>query len=377
MRNLLVLLCLFLLTSLSAQRKQLPIVLASSDLLDIREGGEFRPGAWSLVPDLKPDVYTSNQIGSTVTFYTDLDSISYLIHPDSVYDFVVLLNGVDSAYTQIRYQPSYLDVLRGAEAFDYDDQTAIPEFVYQDSSATELRKLRTAFNLDSIAGGGNEISRVLNVLHWIHELIPHDGQHDNPVVKNAFSMINECRRDDRGLNCRGLSTVLNECYLALGFKSRFVTCMPKDSVFDDCHVINTVYSNDLDKWIWLDPSHDAYVMNERGELLGFAEVRQRLIDGAPLILNPSANWNRQSSTLKEYYLEIYMAKNLYRFSTPLRSEYNLETNAPGKTRAYVELLPLDAFQQSPKVERTVAKSSGVTFVTYKTNNPDHFWAAPK
>jgi hypothetical protein len=74
-------------------------------------------------------------------------------------------------------------------------------------------------------------------------------QSRNPAVKNAMSMIAVCKRDNRGLNCRGLATVLNECYLAMGFKSRFVTCLPKDSlnIDPDCHVINAVYSNTLKK----------------------------------------------------------------------------------------------------------------------------------
>jgi hypothetical protein len=132
--------------------------------------------------------------------------------------------------------------------------------------------------------------------------------HDNPIVKNAMNMITECRRDKKGLNCRGLATVLNECYLSMGFKSRFVTCMPRDSVFTDCHVINMVWSNDLKKWLWMDPTNDAYVMNEQGQLLGIAEVRERLINGKPLILNPDANWNHKSSAVKEEYLCNYMAK---------------------------------------------------------------------
>ncbi len=79
-------------------------------------------------------------------------------------------------------------------------------------------------------------------------------------------MIAVCRKDNRGLNCRGLATVLNECYLAMGFSSRLVFRLPKDSlgVDPDCHVINMVFVPSLKKWIWTDPTNDAYVMNERG-----------------------------------------------------------------------------------------------------------------
>lgn len=297
-------------------------------------------------------------------------------HPDSIYNFIILLNGKDSAYTQLKYIPTFLDILKEAEEYDFEDSTQFPEFTYQDSSTSELKILRKELNLDSIAGNGGEILKILNLMHWIHDLIPHDGSHENPVVKNALSMINECKKEGRGLNCRGLATVLNECYLSLGIKSRFVTCMPKDSVFNDCHVINMVFSKDLDKWIWIDPTQNAYVMDESGTLLGLSEVREKLILGEMLILNPDANWNNQVLTNKQNYLMIYMAKNLYRFSCPLRSEYDYESNQSGKIRQYIELIPLDGYNQSPKYSRNYLKEAGVTFENYKTNNPNKFWVKP-
>jgi hypothetical protein len=218
---------------------------------------------------------------------------------------------------------------------------------------------------------------MINLMHWIHNLVPHDGTHGNPDVKNAMNMIAECKRDKKGLNCRGLATVLNECYLSLGFKSRFVTCLPKDSVFNDCHVINMVWSEDLRKWLWMDPTNDAYVMNEKGELLSIPEVRDRLITGKPLILNPDANWNHKSTAVKEEYLYNYMAKNLYRFECAVRSEYDTETALKGKKLEYVELLPLEGYNQLPQKTEQTGKESGIHFTNYKTNNPRLFWTTPE
>jgi hypothetical protein len=223
---------------------------------------------------------------------------------------------------------------------------------------------------------GSEVSKILNLLHWIHNLIPHDGSHENPIIKNAMSMVSVCKKDNRGLNCRGLATVLNECYLSLGIKSRFITCMPKDSMFNDCHVINMVYSKDLKKWLWIDPTNDAYVMNEKGELLSIQEVRERLITNKPLLLNPDANWNHKATTIKEEYLYHYMAKNLYRMECPVNSEYNAETQTDVKKISYIELLPLDAYSQTPNKSEQTSLKTGTIFTRYKTNNPSLFWTTP-
>lgn len=288
----------------------------------------------------------------------------------------------EARFTQLlqplRAVGDYAYILRRGATYDRKDQRPLPAFTYQAANDSNLTALRKGFRLDSIAGKGTDVSKVLNVLHWVHELIPHDGNHPNPTVKNAMDMISVCRKDDRGLNCRGLATVLNECYLSLGFASRLVTCLPKDSlnVDPDCHVINVVWIPSLQKWIWTDPTQDAYVMNEKGELLGIEEVRERLVAGRPLILNPTANWNHQVSATREQYLEQYMTKNLYILQCPVNSVYNLENAEAGKTIRYVQLLPLDYFKQKPDVKSHTDAKSGTTYQYYNTNNPIAFWQKP-
>lgn len=234
---------------------------------------------------------------------------------------------------QMRGIVDFLFILKKAGNYNVNDNRPFPAFTYQASSDPNLTALRKAFNLDSIAGKGSDVLKILNLLHWIHNLIPHDGNHENPVVKNAMNMIRECKQEKRGLNCRGLATVLNECYLSLGIKSRIVTCLPKDSLkMDyDCHTINVVYSDTLKKWLWIDPTNNAYVMNEKGEVLSIEEVRERIINDEPVILNPDANWNNQLAQNRENYLFTYMAKNLYMLECPVRSEYDMETAKENKT----------------------------------------------
>lgn len=369
-------LLLFLIASanLLAQKK-MPIIKANSTTVDIKDGDNFRKGAWRISPDVKPDIYTT--FNKKVTFYTDIDSITLKINPKvEKYDFMVLLNGKDSAWTQIAYQIPYLEKLKKATKYNYSDKRFIPKFEYQSKENANLVKIRKDLKLDSIAGEGNEVSQILNLLHWVHNIVRHDGGSDNPTLKNAIDLIKVCQAEKRGINCRMMATILNECYLSMGFKSRYITCMPKETDFDDCHVINMVYSNDLKRWIWVDPTFDAYVMDEKGELLGLKEVRERLTNGKTLILNPEANWNRENSQTKKEYLETYMAKNLYRLQTPLVSQYDTETWKSGQEITYVELLPLDGIEQTPQKQGQHNTETNVKFTYYKTNNPDLFWTDP-
>lgn len=376
-QTLIILLQLTLIGQTLFAQEKLPVIKANFDTVNIRDGKTLIVKAWTINPKIRPDIYTTSN--KKVTFYTDLDSISFSIKPNKVYSFIILLNN-DSALTQIKYEykaplPTYLDILKKSKKYNYSDLRNIPPFEYQSADNPNLVALKKAFKLDSIAGTGNEISKILNLLHWIHNLIPHDGEHENPEIKNAMSMINQCKKESRGLSCRGLAMVLNECYLSLGIKSRYITCMPKDSVFSDCHVINMVFSTEFKKWLWIDPTFNAYVMNGKGELLSIQEVREKLISGQQLIINPDANWNNKRTIVKEDYLYNYMAKNLYRLECPLTSEYNYETFENHKTVTFIELLPLDAYNQTPQRSEKTFKV-GTTFINYKTTNPNVFWTIP-
>lgn len=233
----------------------------------------------------------------------------------------------------------YRQILRSAPAYGAAGSDSTLRFTYATPDDPNLVRVRQYFRLDSVAGAGDELSKIRRLMTWVHNVVRHDGSSRNPEMRNAISMVELCRREGRGINCRMMAQILNECYLAMGFRSRFVTCLPRTMV-SDCHVINAVYSVTLGKWVWMDPTFNAWVTDENGMLLSIAEVRERIIDGRPYFLNEDANWNNQARQTKADYLDRYMAKNLYYLQCPLRSEFNTETWYEGKpTVSYRCLAP--------------------------------------
>ncbi len=238
----------------------------------------------------------------------------------------------------------YLNILRQAPAYAAEPLREAPSFTYAPPSDPDLRRVREYFRLDSIAGCGDEISQMKRIMYWLHDEIPHDGSGGFPsrTPRNAIDLHKACKAQGRGLNCRGLALVLSEMYLAMGWPARALTCQPRRYRTDpDCHVITMVWSRELSKWVWMDPSFAAFVTDEHGLLLHPGEVRQRLIDGRPLVLNEDANWNHQSRQTKEGYLENYMAKNLYYLSAYLHNRFGVE--APDTNpNDYYTLAPEDS-----------------------------------
>lgn len=101
--KLLYLLFLSLLSQPIFAQSKLPVIKATSKEVTIKDGGFLDKDAWSLSPAARPDVYTADRTRETkwVVFYTDIDSIKVKVKPGTKFDFVVLLNGKDSCFTQI------------------------------------------------------------------------------------------------------------------------------------------------------------------------------------------------------------------------------------------------------------------------------------
>jgi hypothetical protein len=138
----------------------------------------------------------------------------------------------------------YVNILRSGVSYSERWHSELPPFTYQSSNHSQLAALRANYKLDSIAGFGNEESRILNLLHWVHNTIRHEGQKESGINEvNAAAILSAVQQKGVGVSCGELATVLNECYLAMGWVSRKIYCIPLDSTKtdQDSHVINAVF----------------------------------------------------------------------------------------------------------------------------------------
>lgn len=87
----------------AADDAQLPVVRASSTKVDILDGNRLLRGIWTVAPEVELDIYYARRSEGerTVTFHTDIDSISFQVLPGRDYDFVVLLDGVQRCRSRI------------------------------------------------------------------------------------------------------------------------------------------------------------------------------------------------------------------------------------------------------------------------------------
>lgn len=81
----------------------LPVIKANTKKVSISDGKVFQKEIWNLSPEIKPDVYQALEpiVDKRITFYTDIDSLSFDVAPGKTYDFMVVLNQKDTCFTRI------------------------------------------------------------------------------------------------------------------------------------------------------------------------------------------------------------------------------------------------------------------------------------
>jgi hypothetical protein len=286
----------------------------------------------------------------------------------------VLSAGLTRGWAQSYKNYVHVKELSATGPYNNTQSQTYPDFQYQSPSNAQLTTLRETFNLDSVAGKGSQTDRAVRLLNWFHNQVPHQDTLNIDSL-NAMNVISFYRSHKVGQGCYVLSIGMNEVFLSMGFKSRSVICFSGAyPVAHGGHVMNALYIDSLNKWIYIDPQENAYMKDEKGVFLSLEEVKQRIIDGRPIILNSTANYHN-IPTKKEDYVYTFLAEHLYRMICPVVSEYNSQTITPGKTFTYVELLP--AGSKDPTVDR-FETSSGKRYnvVTYHTNNSSLFWKKP-
>ena len=101
------------------------------------------------------------------------------------------------------YDPgfNYLAVLKSSPGYNNNETTeGYPEFTYQESTDTNLLQLKTLYKLDSVAGTGDELSRIFNLFNWVHNNILHDGGNATTGPENSLAILNYIKETGNGVN---------------------------------------------------------------------------------------------------------------------------------------------------------------------------------
>lgn len=175
-----------------------------------------------------------------------------------------------------------------------------------------LEKYDYSKYLEGVEPGTDEVA--FRMLDFVCDHF-HHGPNAMAFNGKLTQQIKQYEKKDHVTNCRGLSKLLSSLLLLNGIKARFVTCMPYEQPFNDCHVVVDCMLPS-GKRIMLDPTQRLYLMDKEGEYLSIEGLRKALLADEEIANNPNAGYNGGifgPKDLADY--RDYMAKNLIRISS--------------------------------------------------------------
>jgi len=194
---------------------------------------------------------------------------------------------------------------------------------------------------------------------------------------NAFTLIRSAQMEHMQINCFMKTVILNEVYLATGFASRQTHLLPFEHEEDESHFITSVHSRTLGKWVLMGPDMGTYLTDEKGNLLGVAEIRRRMIRREPLrtvsvdtgrsIL--TRTWEDLQSIAWGVNYLWFLSEFIFKVDCPQDSMFNQRSR---HNRVYFELIP-DGYRPELLLNPEITKKGNkIIFI----NDESLFWQKP-
>ena len=225
----------------------------------------------------------------------------------------------------------YLGILNNYPEFAGEDDAHL---IY-DLASPEWKELRSAYNLENIAGNGTAFERAERLLHYFAPKLKHESFYDNHVECNASQLLAySFENNEHGINCLNKSKILAECCLALGIFARRVFIHPFSPFDFDSHVVCEIFDEQRGKWIMLDPTTDGYFVNEDNVPLSMYEIRTNYLNSEFLtfVSAEDKDADLRKTAEKNENTNLYFLKNCFRIS--------FETyNGFGERKGSVDLVP--------------------------------------
>jgi hypothetical protein len=227
----------------------------------------------------------------------------------------------------------YTGLLRLFDEFDSSPDKQAPRFRYE-FSHPELHRLREAYKLDQIAGTGDEFSKATRLMNWIREHIGYKPDIASALPEVARSLPMNAKGlleysfdkgESKGISCYMHAVVMTEACLAIGVKCRIVSLNPLNPFDYDNHLLKIVWSTSRSKWVMVDPSYNAYVSDEKGQLLNPWEIRDLLCRQKNLVCNDELVFYGKKQDSQGYLR--YLAKNLVYLHSPTVNSFDSTTTA--------------------------------------------------
>ena len=257
-------------------------------------------------------------------------------------------------------------------SFSKDVPNTLYEFYYSDTLGNEyLRELKNKYNLQSLVNGEKtDIGKIKNVLDWTGQQWKHNGS-NNPTKQDALTILKEAH-EGKQFRCVEYGIVATAALNSIGIPARTLGLKTRDveKVMRGAgHVVTEAYSEELDKWIFIDPQFNIIpVLN--GYPLNGVEFQKE-------IFNKNSNLkliNKQGELTKEDSEEYikWVGKYLFYFDV-LFDQKTLNSDRFKALNGMTKITLVPVGYQEPRIFQ---RRSKIDF-SYYTHSLNDFYRKPK
>lgn len=279
--------------------------------------------------------------------------------------------------SSINYRIIYDRILKSSHN-GYASQDAVINFDYSVDCRymSEIKKLTGLNGFENIQSD-DEIKTFINATNWVSKTLLSDKEPKIEPV-SSYELICKVKEGAWAANCYAHAVVLNDVFHLLGYKGRYVFCMPVDYHFTDNHVVNLVYSKQLKKWLLFDAAQNLYYTDNMGTVLDIRELRKCLIEDKPIhvklldVYGPKLR--KKESIMFQNKVLIYMMKNVYRFHCFQNSI--LDRLAKEREIIHYHLVPTN-YMSTPFIRAFYDIESAVKHKEIYISDEEKFWKTPE
>lgn len=168
------------------------------------------------------------------------------------------------------------------------------------------------------------------LMEWVSNQWKHNGWHSAPDSLNSLGILKSANNEGQEYRCVEYGIVLNDVLNSFGYPARTIGLKHIDTDYGGAgmgHVATEVWSNNLNKWIFLDPQFGIYAKNDNTPLniLEIYKIRSKgkfnEIDFIEVSKNkPNNEYGEKFISKYLGYIDITQTKNNLRYSLALKME---------------------------------------------------------
>ena len=268
-----------------------------------------------------------------------------------------------------------LKISPSSKLMDISYSTEAPDSLYQFKYADTLnnpylKELRTEYNLDQlIAGQTHDLDKIKLILDWTSKQWEHDGS-NTPSKQDALTILKEAR-EGKQFRCVEYGIVATAALNSIGMHARTLGLKTRDveKVMRGAgHVVSEVYSEELGKWIYIDPQFNI-LPTLNGTPLNGVEFREAIFNEDPnlKLINNQGEVGEEDS---KNYIK-WIGKYLFYFDV-LFDQQTMDSDEYYRIDGMSKLTLVPVGHKEPRIFQ---RSSKINY-SYYTNSLNDFYRAP-